>query len=83
VTDRLLDAAEVAELLHVPERWVREHTRNGHLPHVQLGRYRRYRLDAVLDWVAEQHHEGAAWRKHQPAALPRRDRHGRRSSADA
>ena len=64
--DRLLDAAEVAELLHVPERWVREHTRNGHLPHVALGRYRRYRRAAVLAYVAECERGGAAWRKHRP-----------------
>jgi excisionase family DNA binding protein len=54
VTERLLTAAEVAELLAVPESWVREHTRIGSLPHVQLGRYVRYRRDAVLDWVKAQ-----------------------------
>jgi excisionase family DNA binding protein len=58
--DRLLEAREVAELLHVPERWVREHTRSGTLPHVRLGRYRRYRRDAVLAWVEAQEVGGAA-----------------------
>jgi excisionase family DNA binding protein len=66
VTDRLLDAVEIAELLHVPERWVREHTRSGLLPHVQLGRYRRYRREAVLAWVDAQETGGAAWRRHRP-----------------
>lgn len=51
MTDRLLDAAEVAELLHVPVSWVRESTRSGAMPHVELGRYRRYRLAEVEAWL--------------------------------
>lgn len=64
--DRLLTAGEVAELLAVPVRWVREHTRSGHLPCVELGRYRRYRRDAVLAWIDSQERGGAAWRQHRP-----------------
>jgi excisionase family DNA binding protein len=51
VSERLLTAGEVAEMLAVPESWVREHTRNGFLPRVQLGHYVRYRREAVLAWV--------------------------------
>jgi excisionase family DNA binding protein len=51
VSERLLTAAEVAELLAVPESWVREHTRDGSLPRVQLGRYVRYHREAVLTWL--------------------------------
>lgn len=72
--DRLLTASEVAELLSVPERWVREHTRSDLIPHVQLGRYIRYRPERVRDWLDEQERGGAAWRKHRPrlaAAGPR------------
>jgi excisionase family DNA binding protein len=69
--DRLLDAREVAALLHVPERWVREHTRSGLVPHVRLGRYVRYRGDAVVAWLAEQEQGGAAWRKHRPRSVAR------------
>jgi excisionase family DNA binding protein len=54
VSERLLTAAEVAELLAVPESWVREHTRRRSLPSIQLGRYVRYQRDAVLGWVANQ-----------------------------
>lgn len=53
-------------MLAVPERWVREHTRSGLIPHVSLGRYRRYRREAVLAWLADQERGGAAWRKHRP-----------------
>lgn len=38
MTDRLLTADEVAELLAVPVSWVRESTRSGAMPHVELGR---------------------------------------------
>jgi len=66
MSDRLLDAAEVADVLNVPTRWVREHTRSGLLPCVRLGRYVRYRREAVDSWIAEQESGGAAWRKHRP-----------------
>ena len=64
--DALLKAKEVAELLAVPESWVREHTRTGLLPHLTLGRYRRYRLGTILEWIDQQETSGAAWRKHRP-----------------
>lgn len=63
-SDRLLTAADVAELLSVPVSWVREHTRSGRIPHVQLGRYVRYRYETVVSWVAEQ--EEGAFRQHRP-----------------
>lgn len=53
MSDRLLDAAEVAALLHVPVSWVRESTRSGAMPVVELGRYRRYREADVLAWLEE------------------------------
>jgi excisionase family DNA binding protein len=64
--DRLLDAEEVAAMLSVPVRWVREHTRSGLIPHVRLGRYIRYRREAVMIWITEQEQGGAAWRTHRP-----------------
>ena len=54
MTDRLLIAMEVAELLAVPESWVREATRDGRLPHLQLGRYRRYRQQDIESWLQDQ-----------------------------
>jgi len=52
--DRLLTAAEVSALLGVPTGWVRERTREGQLPHVRLGRYRRYDRADVLAWLEAQ-----------------------------
>ena len=58
--DRLLDAREVADLLNVPVSWVRESTRSGAMPHVQLGRYRRYREADVARWLEECSRPGRA-----------------------
>jgi excisionase family DNA binding protein len=51
---RLLTAKEVADLLAVPESWVREATRDGRLPHLTLGRYRRYSRPAIDAWLMDQ-----------------------------
>jgi len=58
MSERLLNAGEVAELLAVPESWVREHTRNGSMPRIQLGRYIRYRREAVLGWIESLENSG-------------------------
>lgn len=60
VSERLLDAREVAEWLGVPVSWVRESTRSGAMPCVELGRYRRYREDKVLAWLEECSRPGKA-----------------------
>lgn len=52
--DRLLTAGEVAAFLAVKESWVREATRDGRLPHIRLGRYRRYRMEDIEHWLADQ-----------------------------
>jgi excisionase family DNA binding protein len=49
--DRLLDDAETAELLNVPRSWVGEAARAGRLPHVMLGRYRRFDRADLLAWL--------------------------------
>ena len=72
--DRLLDAAEVAALLGVPKSWVYSETRAGRLPHVDVGRYRRYRREAIESWIAE-HERG-------PVRGPRRPRRGRFDRGD-
>ena len=47
----LLTADQVAQLLGVPVSWVYEQSRRGRIPTVTLGRYRRYRLAAIEDWL--------------------------------
>jgi hypothetical protein len=46
-----------AKTLKTPTRtWVYAEARAGRIPHVPLGRYRRFRLEAIETWVAEAEH---------------------------
>lgn len=47
----LLTAGQVAKLLGVPTSWVYEQSRRGRIPTVTLGRYRRYRAEAITEWL--------------------------------
>jgi excisionase family DNA binding protein len=51
--DPLLSAEQVGELLGVPRSWVWEQSRKGRIPTVKLGRYRRYRREAIERWIEE------------------------------
>ncbi len=59
MNDRLLTAQEVADQLAVPLSWVREATRDDRIPHLKLGRYRRYQAAAIQAWLA-QHEQGGS-----------------------
>jgi len=48
----LLTAGEVADMLSVPKSWVYAETRAGRIPRVKLGRYSRYRREAIDEWLA-------------------------------
>jgi len=47
----LLTAKGVAALLAVPTSWVYAEARAGRIPHVTLGRYRRFRREAIEAWI--------------------------------
>ena len=67
MSDRLLEAKEVAELQSVPVGWLREHPRSGAIPCVELGRYHRYDRAEVLAWVESlKTGGGPAFRRHHP-----------------
>ena len=51
MTEQLLTAREVADWFGVPVSWVRESTRSGAMPCVELGRYRRYECAEVERWM--------------------------------
>ena len=51
--DKLLTAEEVAELLGMKTDWVWAQARKGLIPHVRLGRYRRFRESAIEAWLSE------------------------------
>ena len=50
--DRLLTADEIADRLGVTTQWVWAQARAGQIPHVRLGRYRRFRESAIEAWVS-------------------------------
>lgn len=52
MTGPLLTAEQVAERLSVPTSWVYAEARAGRIPHVTLGRYRRFRPEAIDEWLA-------------------------------
>jgi excisionase family DNA binding protein len=62
VNDRLLTADEVAELLSVPVSWVRESTRSGAIPVVELGRDRR--IGGMRCWLGSRRARGRDGRSH-------------------
>jgi excisionase family DNA binding protein len=47
VTGQLLTAEQLAERWHVPKSHVYRLAREGRIPTVELGRYRRFRLDEI------------------------------------
>ena len=49
--DELLLAEDVARLLRVSTAWVYAETRANRLPHLRLGRYVRFRRDALEQWM--------------------------------
>ena len=64
----LLTAGDVAELLGVPKSWVYEQSRAGRIPTVTLGRYRRYRREAIEAWVAQLESPARGARLYAPRA---------------
>ena len=72
MTGALLTAGQVAKLLGVPTSWVYEQSRKGRIPTVTLGRYRRYRAEAIDEWLEELERNGETL-----ALRPRRNGAGR------
>jgi excisionase family DNA binding protein len=58
----LLTADQVAKLLGVRTSWVYEQSRRGRIPTVTLGRYRRYRSEAIASWLEQLEASGSAVR---------------------
>jgi excisionase family DNA binding protein len=71
--DRLLTAEEVAERLGVRTDWVWAQARAGRIPHVRLGRYRRFRESALEAWFRKLEADSATpITPERPAAVPLR-----------
>jgi excisionase family DNA binding protein len=73
--DRLLTADELAERLGMKTEWVWAQARAGRIPHVRLGKYRRFRESAVEEWLRELESGGtgrASSQQSRPIPLRRR-----------
>jgi excisionase family DNA binding protein len=58
--DELMTVSEIAGFLKVPVSWVYERTRRRgieRLPHVKLGKYLRFSLPEVKEWLQKQYRE--------------------------
>jgi excisionase family DNA binding protein len=58
VSTPLLTAEQVAERLGVTKEWVWAQVRRDHIPHVRLGRYRRFREEAIEEWLRRKERGG-------------------------
>jgi excisionase family DNA binding protein len=47
----LLSPEELATHLNVPKTWLYDRTRDNTIPHVKVGKYVRFSLPEVLEWV--------------------------------
>lgn len=52
--DRLLEADDVAAMLGMSNDWVYAECRAGRIPHIKLGRYTRFRAEAIQEWLRSQ-----------------------------
>jgi excisionase family DNA binding protein len=50
----LLDAEAVAAIIGMSKDWVYAEARADRIPHVKLGRYTRFRREALEDWIRRQ-----------------------------
>ena len=51
--EKLMTSDEIAERLGMKTEWVWAQARAGRIPHVRLGRYRRFRESAVEAWLSD------------------------------
>lgn len=56
----LLTAEEVAKQLRVPKSWVYNAAREGALPSVRCGRYRRFDDRDIQEWIDRQRRNASA-----------------------
>jgi len=64
----LLTAEEVATMLGIGVDWVYAQTRARKIPHVRLGRYRRYRAESIEAWLSALEGETLAGNAKRPRA---------------
>lgn len=51
MTKKLLTVEEVAEHLNVKKSWIYDRTRHEKMPHYHIGKYVRFDLDEIEEWI--------------------------------
>jgi excisionase family DNA binding protein len=54
MSERLLNAEDVANLIGMTPGYVYDLSRRGRIPTITFGRTRRYRREAIEEWLVEQ-----------------------------
>jgi len=52
--EALLTVPELAQALRVPPSWVYDKTRKNTIPHLKVGKYRRFKISEVLAYLEKQ-----------------------------
>jgi len=55
--EKLLTVSELGDKLSVARSWIYHRTRqkgSGRIPHIRAGKYCRFRLEDVLEWLEKQ-----------------------------
>jgi len=61
MSEKLLTVEELSEHLQTPKSWIYHRTRQkgpGRIPHYRAGKYCRFRLVDVLEWLESKNKEG-------------------------
>ncbi len=61
--DKLLNVNELAELLGVQVSTVYQWTSEGFIPYIKLGKFVRFREEAVIAWLEQRSHPGRKTRR--------------------
>ncbi len=57
MTQNLIGVNELAERLSIPPSWIYARTRlkdADQIPHIRCGKYVRFKIDEVMDWLEKQ-----------------------------
>lgn len=49
--EELLDINELSHIPSVPKFWIYERTRRGEIPHIKLGKYFRFNMSEIKEWL--------------------------------
>ena len=51
LTNKYLTIEELSEVLQIPKSWIYERTRKNQIPYKKIGKYLRFHLSEVEEWI--------------------------------